>query len=265
MYKVVLRSKSTGQVDGYLGGYNSFEEASEIVERFNLKADRHPSIAEIEGVDPEIDLDDSTDTFEFEDSEESEEDFDSEEESDSGDDRTTFMFNRTTKQTPKRNNPVREFMFASSKNPIQEQDEKRVMGILIDDKGWILLRQPANEYMGIKWEFYGGHIDYGETKEKAVVRETREETGFQSQVISKLGLFRANNIKYYVFLLEKLSDQDQWSDFESENEETWETQFVPLYEAESMLRKNRDIEYRKMLLKALSEAYHRWKMKQLRG
>jgi mutator protein MutT len=263
MYKVVLRSKSTGEIEGYLGSYNSFDEATDIVDRFNLKADRHPSIAEIEGVDSEIDFDDSTETFDFEDSEESEDDYESEEESE--DDRTTFMFNRTIQPKPKRNNPVRELMFSSSRNPVQEQDQKRVLGILIDDKGWVLLRQPANEYMGIKWEFYGGHIDYGETKEQAVIRETREETGFKSKIISKLGVYRSNNIKYYVFLLEKTSDQAEWMDFQNEEEETWETQFVPVAEAESMLRKNKDIEYRKMLLKALSEAYHRWKMNRLRG
>ena len=83
--------------------------------------------------------------------------------------------------------------------------------------------------------------------------------------ISKLGVYRSNNIKYYVFLLEKTSDQAEWMDFQKEEEETWETQFVPVSEAESMLRKNKDMEYRKMLLKALSEAYHRWKMNRLRG
>ena len=101
MYKVITISKRTGEEEGYLGEYDTEQEAEQIANKFNLKADRHPSIAKVinseeesfftenyknptstilQSVSFDEEENDSEDEFVFEDSEDdSEDDSDSEE------------------------------------------------------------------------------------------------------------------------------------------------------------------------------------------
>lgn len=51
-----------------------------------------------------------------------------------------------------------------------------VAALIIDEKGRVFAAQKANEGdIPLKWEFPGGKVEKGETKEDALVREIKEE------------------------------------------------------------------------------------------
>ena len=51
-----------------------------------------------------------------------------------------------------------------------------VVAALIWDKDrFLICQRPANKARGLLWEFVGGKVETGETKEQALVRECREE------------------------------------------------------------------------------------------
>ena len=43
-----------------------------------------------------------------------------------------------------------------------------------DDK-FMICQRPAHKARGLLWEFVGGKVEFGETKEEALIRECREE------------------------------------------------------------------------------------------
>lgn len=53
-----------------------------------------------------------------------------------------------------------------------------VVAALIWENGrFIICQRPAHKARGLLWEFAGGKVERGETKEQALVRECREELG----------------------------------------------------------------------------------------
>ena len=62
-----------------------------------------------------------------------------------------------------------------------------VVAGIIEKDGLILCTQRNKgkyPYMDYKWEFAGGKVEKGETKEQALVREIKEELGIDIEVIS---------------------------------------------------------------------------------
>src|SRR3712207_8188058 len=49
-------------------------------------------------------------------------------------------------------------------------------GVVMDDAGRVLVREPRNHFSGYVWTFPKGHPDPGETPEEAARREVFEET-----------------------------------------------------------------------------------------
>ena len=47
---------------------------------------------------------------------------------------------------------------------------------------FLICQRPAHKARGLLWEFVGGKVEPGETKEEALVRECREELGIPLQV-----------------------------------------------------------------------------------
>ena len=47
---------------------------------------------------------------------------------------------------------------------------------------FLICQRPAHKTRGLLWEFVGGKVEPGETKEEALVRECREELGIPFQV-----------------------------------------------------------------------------------
>ncbi len=51
-----------------------------------------------------------------------------------------------------------------------------VVAALIWDKNkFLICQRPANKVRGLLWEFVGGKVEKGETKEQALIRECQEE------------------------------------------------------------------------------------------
>ena len=58
-----------------------------------------------------------------------------------------------------------------------------VVAALIRRKNrFLICRRPAHKTRGLLWEFVGGKVETGETKEQALVRECREELAVEIQV-----------------------------------------------------------------------------------
>ena len=58
--------------------------------------------------------------------------------------------------------------------------------MLVDANGRILLREPAGHFGGYAWTFPKGRPDPGETPEQTALREVKEETGYDANIIGIL-------------------------------------------------------------------------------
>ena len=50
-----------------------------------------------------------------------------------------------------------------------------VAALIWKNNKFMICQRPANKARGLLWEFVGGKVESGETKEKALIRECREE------------------------------------------------------------------------------------------
>ena len=50
-----------------------------------------------------------------------------------------------------------------------------VAALIWDDDKFMICQRPANKARALLWEFVGGKVEPGETKEQALIRECREE------------------------------------------------------------------------------------------
>jgi 8-oxo-dGTP diphosphatase len=58
-----------------------------------------------------------------------------------------------------------------------------VVAALIWDKGrFMICQRPAHKARGLLWEFVGGKVEPGETKQQALIRECREELAVELSV-----------------------------------------------------------------------------------
>lgn len=91
-------------------------------------------------------------------------------------------------------------------------------GILLTRGGRILLREPANHYDGYVWTYAKGRPDPGETAEQAALREVREETGYEAEVVDVLpGVFKGGTTTNAFFVMRHIGPPGRT---------TWETESV---------------------------------------
>lgn len=66
---------------------------------------------------------------------------------------------------------------------MEERKITQVVAALIwDGSRFMICQRPAHKARGLLWEFVGGKVEPGETKEAALVRECREELAVELQV-----------------------------------------------------------------------------------
>ncbi len=68
-----------------------------------------------------------------------------------------------------------------------------VAAVIHDDKGRILLQEKAS---GEAWSLPAGAIEPGETPQQAIIREVREETGFEVSVQKIIDVFGGRDFRY---------------------------------------------------------------------
>ncbi|MFB6180953.1 MAG: NUDIX hydrolase [Candidatus Nanohalobium sp.] len=95
--------------------------------------------------------------------------------------------------------------------------EGRVALSVVENSGEYLFmrRSPKNSSSG-KWTFPGGKIEEGETVEEAAVREAKEETGLETEVVRKgepyLNVGELGKWKVYPVLLKSDSREVEMSE-----------------------------------------------------
>jgi len=108
------------------------------------------------------------------------------------------------------------------KSPILAVD-----GMFLKGEKILLTRRNKQPFFGY-WVMPGGHVDYGETVEKAIKREMKEELGISVKIKKLFGVYSdpKRDPRYHtvsvVYLLEKTKDKIRLS------EEASEFKFFPL-------------------------------------
>lgn len=57
-----------------------------------------------------------------------------------------------------------------------------VAALIWDGDRFLICQRPAHKARGLLWEFVGGKVEPGETRQDALIRECREELGIQLSV-----------------------------------------------------------------------------------
>lgn len=60
-----------------------------------------------------------------------------------------------------------------------------VAALIWNGEKFMICQRPANKKRGLLWEFVGGKVEKGESKEKALIRECKEELDIEIEVESK--------------------------------------------------------------------------------
>ena len=93
--------------------------------------------------------------------------------------------------------------------------------ILYDENGKILLQDRKGiSKVGEKWGYFGGRIEEGETPEQALIRETKEELGFELKDFKFLGYYKYRMVKYNVqahIFVSKFPNSDKVEQLEGTN------------------------------------------------
>jgi 8-oxo-dGTP pyrophosphatase MutT (NUDIX family) len=104
-------------------------------------------------------------------------------------------------------------------------------GVLIDDAGRVLLREPTNHFGGYVWTFAKGRVDPGETPEQAALREVREETGYRAEIVEAIpGQFEGTTGSTVMFVMRPIGTPDV-----PPSSETNTTKWVTFEEAKRLI------------------------------
>jgi ADP-ribose pyrophosphatase YjhB (NUDIX family) len=80
-------------------------------------------------------------------------------------------------------------------------------GVVINDQGKILLREPSDHFDGYVWTFPKGRPSSGESPEETARREVQEETGVIGEIIEQLsGSFDGGTTENVYFLMSFVKD-----------------------------------------------------------
>lgn len=131
-------------------------------------------------------------------------------------------------------------------------------GVVIRNDGMILVVEPANHYSGVIWTFPKGGIDAGETPEQAGLREVKEESGWDAEIIAKIdGSWKGTTTITEYFLMKPIGVQGEWQYQGTSKEETWRTVFVP-YDCARLLVSSSHKKSAERDVEVLDKAYQMW-------
>ena len=106
----------------------------------------------------------------------------------------------------------------------------RVTGILIEDEKILLLKQKVSDKRN--WSLPGGKLEQGETIEQGIIREMKEETGLDVEIIRLLYLCDVsasnNTLLHISFLLKKVAGNIELPTNEFESNPIYDVEFIPI-------------------------------------
>lgn len=133
-------------------------------------------------------------------------------------------------------------------------------GVLINDEGHVLLREPAGHFGGYVWTFAKGRPDPGERPEETALREVLEETGQRASIIALVPqVFVGTTSSTVFFLMEPVGDPRPFED------ETASVRWAGEQDARRLIRKTASLAGRKRDQAVLKAAFAIWRLKTLRG
>ena len=103
-------------------------------------------------------------------------------------------------------------------------------GVLFNDEGHVLLREPKGHFGQYVWTFPKGGRDAGESAEQAALREVLEETGYHAEIINVLPkAFGGTTTTTAFFLMKPVGPQGEFHD------ETAQTRWATIAEAKKLI------------------------------
>lgn len=106
----------------------------------------------------------------------------------------------------------------------------RVTGILIEDNKILLVKQKLSDRRN--WSLPGGKLEQGETIEQGIIREMKEETGLDVEIIKLLYLCDVSasdhTLVHITFLLHRADGKIKLPTNEFESNPISEVKFVPV-------------------------------------
>ena len=104
-------------------------------------------------------------------------------------------------------------------------------GVLVNDRQEILLREVAGHFGGYAWTYPKGNPDKGETPDQTALREVREETGYEAEIIGALpGVYKGSTSTLALFIMKPVGPQGSFQ------KETARTRWVSLDEAPDLIK-----------------------------
>jgi 8-oxo-dGTP pyrophosphatase MutT (NUDIX family) len=81
-------------------------------------------------------------------------------------------------------------------------------GVVFDDDGRVLLREPTNHFDNYVWTFAKGAPDGDETPQQTALREVREETGVEAEIVGLVpGVFEGGTGTTVFFLMARVAEE----------------------------------------------------------
>ncbi|HEU5140067.1 MAG TPA: NUDIX hydrolase [Bacillales bacterium] len=106
----------------------------------------------------------------------------------------------------------------------------RATGVLIENGEILLVKQKVSEERS--WSLPGGRVEHGETVEEAVIREVREETGLEAEVVKLLYVCEKLSVRppvlHITFLLRKIGGKLTLPSNEFDENPISEVRMVPV-------------------------------------
>jgi 8-oxo-dGTP pyrophosphatase MutT (NUDIX family) len=92
---------------------------------------------------------------------------------------------------------MRELINLVEKSINDRRTNKTVWAILYTPKKVILGKRAPSTNNPNQWNFFGGHVDQGESNIEALIRELKEETGYDGSSLSFKEITTIGNSTYY--------------------------------------------------------------------
>ena len=110
----------------------------------------------------------------------------------------------------------------------------RITGILIENNKILLVKQKLSDKRN--WSLPGGRLERGETLSQGLIREMKEETGLDVEIVRMLYLCdvaaSSNTILHITFLLKKTGGEVELQSNEFDENPIHDVKFVPISELE---------------------------------